>query len=341
MLRIVKHIKRLLIEHDCVIVPNLGGFVIQRIAATIDSGSHVFSPSRKEIIFNETLQYNDGLLIGSYMAISGCDYATAQQLVNDDVLSLKESLKETGRISLDKVGDFILGGEEQIIFQAGDSEWLNAETFGLSAFTFSPLSDYGSELSAHNDKTDRRDVYYIPINRRFVQVVAAAVIALVMFLGTSISVKDVNRSSYTASFVPSEMVSVSLLQSEKHTEPIPASEENREKDLYDKAVNVQSVSTTDTEAVGQDSPKPLNKTEKTVKQKRYNIIIGSFPIKAQAEQFMHEVDVNSYPNMSILFKDGKYRICADYFTERGNAEKYMANLRENTKYKDAWLFVCR
>ena len=67
MLRIVGHIEHLLSVHDCVIVPDFGGFVVQTLPVRYDAGMHRFEPMRKDIVFNETLQYNDGLLIEAYM----------------------------------------------------------------------------------------------------------------------------------------------------------------------------------------------------------------------------------------------------------------------------------
>ena len=74
MLRIITHIERLLLVHDCVIVPKFGGFVLQTVSAVCNGEEHLFSPQRKEIVFNITLQHNDGLLSESYMQMYGVNY---------------------------------------------------------------------------------------------------------------------------------------------------------------------------------------------------------------------------------------------------------------------------
>ena len=43
MLRIETHIKRLLLVHDCVIVPKFGGFVLQAVPA-MQMKEHIFRP---------------------------------------------------------------------------------------------------------------------------------------------------------------------------------------------------------------------------------------------------------------------------------------------------------
>ena len=77
MLRIVTHIERLLLVHDCVIVPKFGGFVLQAVPAVQHMEEHTFRPLRKEIGFNMTLQHNDGLLPESYMQMYAVSYRQA------------------------------------------------------------------------------------------------------------------------------------------------------------------------------------------------------------------------------------------------------------------------
>ena len=51
MLRIITHIERLLLTHDCVILPKFGGFVLQILPATYEEEEYSFRPMRKEVMF--------------------------------------------------------------------------------------------------------------------------------------------------------------------------------------------------------------------------------------------------------------------------------------------------
>ena len=121
MLRIEKHIEKLLLEHDCVIVPDLGGFVVQTMPTNYQADTYLFEPAHKEAVFNQTLQHNDGLLIESYMQEEQVDYKQARQLVINDVAALRNELQERGTYSLGNVGIFSLGEENQLVFQASDA----------------------------------------------------------------------------------------------------------------------------------------------------------------------------------------------------------------------------
>ena len=93
MLRIITFIVRLLMMHDCVILPKFGGFVLQTLPATYQEEEHLFRPIRKEVMFNVTLQHTDGLLCESYMQTYGVDYRKAQLMLEEDIEALNVSLE--------------------------------------------------------------------------------------------------------------------------------------------------------------------------------------------------------------------------------------------------------
>ena len=64
MNKTVEHyISELLFLHDCVILPNFGGFVGNPQSAKLNKTTGMLSPPSKQILFNANLKTNDGLLI--------------------------------------------------------------------------------------------------------------------------------------------------------------------------------------------------------------------------------------------------------------------------------------
>ena len=57
---ISKYISELLFLHDCVIIPEFGGFVGNNKSAVLNEITRTISPPSKEILFNLNLQTNDG-----------------------------------------------------------------------------------------------------------------------------------------------------------------------------------------------------------------------------------------------------------------------------------------
>src|SRR5512136_2737677 len=78
-----KYIKELLLLHDCVILPGLGGFVANYRSAEINEKLKIISPPSKSILFNRNLSHNDGLLIVHISKKTGLGYKDIEKLVKE------------------------------------------------------------------------------------------------------------------------------------------------------------------------------------------------------------------------------------------------------------------
>ena len=209
MLRIVTHIERLLLVHDCVIVPKFGGFVLQAVPAMQHKEEHTCRPLRKEIGFNMTLQHNDGLLPESYMQMHEVSYRQAQLMLEEDVEDIKNILQQYGKLSLGVLGSFSIGEEGQMIFHPGETDLFSVGSYGLPVFHFpvlAPLEMEREEAVLLTSQKEKKDTLYIPISRKLIRTVMASAAAVALFLLVSTPVRDVNQEAYTASFVPTGLV---------------------------------------------------------------------------------------------------------------------------------------
>lgn len=346
MLRIITHIEHLLLTHDCVILPRFGGFVLQTIPATCLEEERLFRPMRKEIMFNVTLQHTDGLLSASYMRMYGVDYRKAQLMLEEDIEMLLSSLQEDKRVAFGQIGTFSLGEEGQIIFEPGESGVFHADSYGLKSFHFPvlPLLTEEREEVALLTGKKKKDVYYIPISRKLIQVAAVSAAAVALFFLVSTPVKEVNQSTYTASFVPTEMINYRFEEPVIQPEEIHATQPKGE---VAEVIPVEVAPAVEASKKVAVAPAPTIKKETpaprqvAVAKKKYHIVIASFPTEAQADEYLGNLDRAQCQNASKVVRDGKYRIYADRFDNRTDAENYMATLRQNEKYKDAWLFISR
>ncbi|RZK88838.1 MAG: SPOR domain-containing protein, partial [Hymenobacter sp.] len=58
------HLRPLLRDHDCVIIPDFGGLVAEPAPARVQpAGRHLLSPPTRQVAFNQALTRNDGLLL--------------------------------------------------------------------------------------------------------------------------------------------------------------------------------------------------------------------------------------------------------------------------------------
>jgi hypothetical protein len=231
--RIIEHTERLLLLHDCVIIPDFGGFVLQSVSAVYLREEHLFAPSRKEIVFNPTLTHNDGLLVESYMQRYDTDFDKAMKSVRKDVAEMKEQLNDDAELQFGTVGMFFKENERLIFVPAKDSDKLfSVVSYGLPVFHFLPIaarnlfvagiaktsenenettptvtSENASEIAPKvASKRGKNVLFRIPVTRTFLHVIAVTAAAILIFVLFTIPVSDVNVSSYSASFVPQEIM---------------------------------------------------------------------------------------------------------------------------------------
>lgn len=203
--------------HDCIIIPKLGGFVLQNIPAVYRAEEHAFRPMRKEVVFNTTLQHNDGLLSESYMQTYDVDYRKAQLMWEEDVEELKSTLQQEKNVSLGIVGSFEIGAEGQFVFHPGEAHTFSVESYGLPLFELPSLEMLAIEereevallVGKKKPRETSRSVHW-----NFFRAAATTAAAIGLFLVVSTPVREVNPSAYTASFVPTEMVAYNTHASE-------------------------------------------------------------------------------------------------------------------------------
>jgi len=135
-----KHIRTLLYDHDCVIIPDFGGLITRYVPVRINPAKHMFSPPSKKIAFNEKLTLNDGLLISTIAHHKGISKEEAQQLVMDFVHQARYKLDADQRFELQQIGIFRYNAERHLEFEyvEGDSNLLE-ESFGLPEVVARPI----------------------------------------------------------------------------------------------------------------------------------------------------------------------------------------------------------
>lgn len=130
MIRIESHIEKLLLSHDCVIVPGLGGFITRNESSFIE-GQEIYPPYRS-ISFNSQLKDNDGLLVQSYMAAYDTSYPRAQSLVEENIKEIHRALHEKGEYEFRHIGKLQLAQNQALVFSPFDNMGVSSmDHYGL------------------------------------------------------------------------------------------------------------------------------------------------------------------------------------------------------------------
>ena len=132
-MQISYHIKELLFRYDCVIVPNLGAFLTQKISATIDENTGEFTPPSKRLSFNSQLKENDGILANHLSEIEQISYKDALLKINKQVDSVLKVLENNSLIEFSGIGSLTKSKNGKFIFEPTKKENYLKESFGLAA----------------------------------------------------------------------------------------------------------------------------------------------------------------------------------------------------------------
>jgi cell division septation protein DedD/nucleoid DNA-binding protein len=129
------HIYSLLLDHDCVIVPSLGGFIASRENARIDTGKQLGLPPRRTIAFNVFLKQNDGLLAHRLVETEKVSYPEAVQSIEAYVNDCLTEMEKGQRINIRQVGLLSRDDAGNLQFDPDTKSMLLPEAFGLSPIT--------------------------------------------------------------------------------------------------------------------------------------------------------------------------------------------------------------
>jgi hypothetical protein len=141
MVSVEELIGKLLLRHNCVIIPSFGGFVAKQTGASIDYNNGVMSPPKKSLLFNRQLINNDGLLIAELAVSNAIDYNESTKVVRDLIESWNLQLRRGERITIDKVGFLFFDQEKNICFEQDRFFNLLLDSYGLGKVHFLSESD--------------------------------------------------------------------------------------------------------------------------------------------------------------------------------------------------------
>ena len=140
MIELAKHIEILLLDNECVIVPDLGGFITHYQPAHYEESEGLFVPPVRTVGFNSQLTMNDGLLIQSYMQAYHTDFSDAARIITEEVEGLKEDLHKEGFAELEGIGTlhYTIYGTYEV--RPTENGILSPALYALESFNIHPLS---------------------------------------------------------------------------------------------------------------------------------------------------------------------------------------------------------
>ena len=134
------HLRPLLRDHDCVIIPDFGGLVAEYTPARVQPGGrHLLSPPTRQVAFNQALTRNDGLLVDVLRQHLNVPAAEAREVLRQAVAALHHELQSQQRTELPGIGVFRQLTGRGLQFDYTGTDNLLAAAFGLPELTAHPV----------------------------------------------------------------------------------------------------------------------------------------------------------------------------------------------------------
>ena len=357
MISLARHIELLLLEHDCVIVPGLGGFIANYADATYSgNGENLFLPPYRTIGFNQQLQVNDGLLVQSYMSTYDTSYPFANLQMEQDLEKILHELDIKGVYELQNLGVLKKGINNNISFTAQDASALTPSLYGLYSYEILPLQHILQEREiernmqaassmgiANNElaptNTKRRDLI-IRINRHWLDFgisVAAAVVLFFCFSYPALNNISTETDTVVAAFTPmsnTDYQAPTLSVEKPITKKVATTPSAINKQTVQVAEPAKELNSPTAKHAAPEGAKPATSAPK------YAIVLASYVSRTNAEEYIQKLAKSGLEEGRYV-KEGKVsRILYSEFQTEVEAKAALNTLRQQSnEFAEAWILA--
>ncbi len=316
MNRLINHIEYLLQNHDCVIVPNLGGFVVNHNTAKRDGLAALYAPYC-DLVFNKELTHNDGLLVQSYMKTHALTSEEATKEINEAVTELRHKLREEKSIDLGDIGTIKMNSDSQLIYLP--KPFIRPAFFGLGHTSLKPVIQLRPEFE---ERTKQKGVKNIRRNA-IITTAAASIVGLIMFVFPSQD-NPFHRQQANVFSENTVLEKRIVIPENKPYSSIA------EKNLY---VSKPTSANTESTVVVTDT-----QIKQNVEEKKFYIVLGVYQNRTGAEKITEKLKNQGFSQTSWLERSGRISVYTDSFSDRDAAELYLREIWKNyPEYSDAWI----
>lgn len=318
-----KYVRKLLYEHDCVVLPELGGFIVHANHAFFSEQHNLYHAPHRRVAFNEALKLDDGLLVHYLTLNEPMSREEAQKQLRQYTEQIKQSIKTGGSYALAEIGTLSANEEGKYVFEPQPMVNFLPEAYGFTSIaaqstqpSLQLLSDSAADWT-YTDRSPESLPFALPRRRRSRAAWYAATALLIgaLVLGSNV---QLTPSSLKSSLNPFDLM-----------DRFSIDKKSNDVKVFD---NQPVVNNTASVVVAPPiTPQPIVLAEKAMVAPAPAPEIVSKPIK-KTTVVKPEIQrgVSSDEN-------AQYWVIACGFMQRTNAEK-LVNKLKNSGYDQAHLF---
>jgi hypothetical protein len=356
--QITKIIAEMLYKHDCVIVPQLGGFVARHHSASFSKGQDMILPPSKQVLFNKNLIHNDGLLVNALSEKANLSYSESLKLIEDYKDYILSLLNTKNRFELDQLGLLYLDSEKILRFEQKIDVNFLIDSFGFEPVIaqFIPIQDETHKIALEKF-VDRKET---PITSKpkktksylkmaAITIAAPLVFASMFFALSSNQIKPLLESSLNPFYSPTRSYSpikssntlstnISITKTDSPIETangLVYYKINNSDKLIIASVNEKTIET---------SVKTSAKKEETYKASSLNfeapfqVVVGCFGVEENANRLIRELQKNKIKAaISGINAKGLHVVSCGGFLSKDEAVEKLQEVKND--FPNAWIMA--
>ena len=332
MLKVNKIIIELLQIHDCVIFPNLGGFVAQYSPAKLNSINNTFTPPFKQILFNKNLTNNDGLLVNAIAQRHSISFQESNKKLSILLDNINNELDNSGKYLFEGIG--MLFRNQGVLNFKQQSENLLLDSFGLNPINI-------REFSTSKPTKKIINLTQSPISKTKIKNWTAAAAAIViLFYSAWIPMKtDLFNNSKSFSYSDLNPFTYKKIDTPKNLNFNKNSPDEKVASISIQEKTVKNINTILVDNVNKDEAPLLKSLSKNVVQPiSFEVIIGSFSDESNAKKLIKNLSKKSFKARQLAFVKNLFRVSAGKFSNKENAIEYQNIIKKKFKIS-SWILI--
>jgi len=363
-----QYIADLLYDYDCVVVPQLGGFVTNYRPAAIDKRRGQAIPPGKDVRFNRNLSKNDGLLTSACAEANGWTFEEAGSFVRQEVEGYFNGLNKGQQVKLKKVGILYIDEHKNLRFEPDTTQNFLKEAWGFEIFALPEkkaeikkpaereavvrtLPTPAPAVAKEASEAIEENVSVKTAHTRSIYWVAAA--TLLPFIGLSLLMGVQTGFKSPAEWTPADLIPIGAKEQSArtyfptsggastevaatgfpgHTAVFPYSFSKNRVDSTGVWIDLRKTTETAIRVEKEVKSTPSIATEGV-----YHIIAGCFGEHANAAAYVDRLRGLGYDSAILDYHKGLHRVRLTSFDDYGTAVSQLQELRADRSFQNAWL----
>ena len=303
---IVEIIEHLLLNHECVVLPGLGGFIVRDSPCNFTADKSMIKPAFRNLFFNPHLTQNDGLLCHALQNENGKSYNEASALIQSFVTDFQTQIQSEQSYKFGRLGVFY-NGQNNIWFAPANELNLSLDSFGLESIHIQTVAQTESLLPTPvKSLIDNAPIATLDVRKpRLKPWLVAASVALLFHVGylflEQAQLAPMPSQQHQAAVVPSiQLPNTPVVETADTLSYSPAVEVAPEAEVITETPAVETIQT-----IEPTSPEP------TVKSSTASVnppqVVAKYKIETNANFHLNDLQKKGI-NAELIFEDGFYQI---------------------------------